>query len=70
MDTDMLRWQGAYDLMGGYPGVGAEQVAQAGHHWAALAHQGLLDPSETTSRAVLWMLSEEAKAITGVATTP
>jgi NAD(P)-dependent dehydrogenase (short-subunit alcohol dehydrogenase family) len=65
MNTDMLRWQGAYDMMAGHPGASAEHLERAGHHWAALAHQGLLEPSETTSQAVLWMLSDESKAVTG-----
>jgi SDR family mycofactocin-dependent oxidoreductase len=64
MNTDMLRWQGAYDLMAGQPGAGPEALDQAGHHWTALAHQGLLDPGET-SQAVLWMLSDEARSVTG-----
>jgi SDR family mycofactocin-dependent oxidoreductase len=65
MNTDMLRWQGAYDMMAGHPGASADQLDRAGHHWTALAHHGLLEPSETTSQAVLWLLSDEAKAVTG-----
>jgi SDR family mycofactocin-dependent oxidoreductase len=66
VDTRMNDWQGAYDMMAGHPGGTAEDRQYAAYNWSALAGRGLLAP-ETVSAAVLWLVSDGAKDITGVA---
>ena len=63
--TDIHKWQGAYDYMAGKPGgTDADRLAAA-PYYGALKGRGPLDPSEV-SKAVLFLLSDEARHITGI----
>ncbi|MFI7067656.1 mycofactocin-coupled SDR family oxidoreductase [Kribbella sp. NPDC050124] len=66
IDTKMNDWQGAYDLMAGGPGGTPEDRRVNAHHWSNLAGRGLLDPA-SVSRSVLFLASDDARDITGVA---
>jgi SDR family mycofactocin-dependent oxidoreductase len=66
VDTRMNDWQGAYDMMAGGPGGTAEDRQSAAYNWSALAGRGLLRPS-TISKAVVWLASDDAIDVTGVA---
>lgn len=65
MNTHMLNWQGAYDLFAGGPGGQPEDATVGGHHYTMLPHTSLMDPIETVSNAILFLLSDEAAKITG-----
>jgi SDR family mycofactocin-dependent oxidoreductase len=63
--TDIHKWQGAYDYMAGKPGgTDADRLAAA-PFYGALKGRGPLDPS-AVSDAVLFLLSDEAKHVTGI----
>lgn len=66
VDTNMNDWQGAYDMMAGHAGGTSEDRAYAAHNWSVLAGRGLLAPS-SVSQAVVWLTSDDARDITGVA---
>jgi len=66
VDTRMNDWQGAWDMMAGGPGGTAEDRQSAAYNWSALAGRGLLRPS-TISKAVVWLASDDAIDVTGVA---
>jgi SDR family mycofactocin-dependent oxidoreductase len=66
VDTRMNDWQGAYDMMAGGPGGTQEDRQSAAYNWSALAGRGLLRPS-TISKAVVWLASDDAIDVTGVA---
>jgi SDR family mycofactocin-dependent oxidoreductase len=66
VDTRMNDWQGAYDMMAGGPGGTPQDRQQAAYNWSALAGRGLLRPS-TVSKAVVWLASDDAADVTGVA---
>jgi SDR family mycofactocin-dependent oxidoreductase len=66
VDTKMNDWQGAYDMMAGGPGGTPENRRLAAYNWSVLAGRGLLAPS-TISKAVLWLASDDAADVTGVA---
>jgi SDR family mycofactocin-dependent oxidoreductase len=68
IDTKMNDWQGALDMMiAGAPGTGTmEDRARAARHGSILAGHGLIDPS-AISQAVLFLASDEASEITGIA---
>jgi SDR family mycofactocin-dependent oxidoreductase len=66
VDTKMNDWQGAYDMMAGGPGGTPEDRRTAAYNWSALAGRGLLAPS-SISKAVLWLASDDASDVTGVA---
>jgi SDR family mycofactocin-dependent oxidoreductase len=66
VDTKMNDWQGAYDMMAGRPGGTAEDRRVAAYNWSALAGRGLLEP-DAVSSAVVWLASDDAGVVTGVA---
>lgn len=66
IDTAMTDWQGSYDMTGGHEGSTREEHEQNAFHWPALAGRGLLEPS-AVSDAVLWLASDEAQHVTGLA---
>jgi SDR family mycofactocin-dependent oxidoreductase len=66
VDTRMNDWQGAYDMMAGGPGGTPGDRQYAAYNWSALAGRGLLRPS-TISKAVVWLASDDAIDVTGVA---
>ncbi|GAA0257777.1 mycofactocin-coupled SDR family oxidoreductase [Cryptosporangium japonicum] len=66
VDTKMNDWPGAYDMMAGHEGGTPEDRRHNAYGWSALAGRGLLDP-RTVSRSVLFLASDDARDITGVA---
>jgi NAD(P)-dependent dehydrogenase (short-subunit alcohol dehydrogenase family) len=62
----MNDWQGAYDMMAGGPGGTREDRQSGAHNWSVLAGRGALSPA-TISKAVLWLASDDAADVTGVA---
>jgi SDR family mycofactocin-dependent oxidoreductase len=66
VDTQMNDWPGAYDMMAGHPGGTPADRQYAAYNWSVLARRGLLKPS-TISKAVLWLASDDAADVTGVA---
>ena len=65
VDTKINDWQGGYDLAAGHPGGTREDRARSAHNWHALARRGLMRP-EAVSKAVLWLVSDDAYDITGL----
>lgn len=66
IDTPILRWQGAYDMMAGAEGAGTpEHLDSGGRATHLLAGRGLLSP-QAVSNAVLWLASEESADISGL----
>lgn len=61
----IVDWQNLRDRLL-WPGAGAEDLLDATKHWTALAGRKLLDP-QSISNAVLWLASDEAADVTGVA---
>jgi SDR family mycofactocin-dependent oxidoreductase len=66
IDTKMTDWPGAYEMTTGSPDGTREDHLRGGHYWHALAGRGLLPP-ESVSGAVLWLVGDESRDITGVA---
>lgn len=66
VDTQMNDWQGCYDMMAGHPGGTPDDRRYAAYNWSVLAGRGLLKPS-TVSKAVLWLASDDAADVSGVA---
>lgn len=64
--TDMVMWQGCYDMMHGGPGGTIDDLIYGSSHMAALAGRAALAP-ETVSKAVLFLASDLATDITGQA---
>jgi SDR family mycofactocin-dependent oxidoreductase len=66
VDTKMNDWQGSYDFIAGHEGGTPQERADNAYGWSALAGRGLLAPS-TVSRSVVFLASDDARDITGVA---
>ncbi len=66
VDTAMNDWQGAHDMMIGGPGGTPEDRRVGAFGWSAIAGQGML-PAEAVSEAVVWLSSDAASRISGVA---
>jgi SDR family mycofactocin-dependent oxidoreductase len=64
-DTGMVNWQGMYDRFAGRPGGTHEDLRRGGARYHALAPADVLAPEEI-SRAVLYLASDLADAVTGV----
>jgi SDR family mycofactocin-dependent oxidoreductase len=66
IDTKMTDWPGAYEMTTGSVDGTREEHLRGGHYWHALAGRGIMAP-ESVSGAVLWLVSPEARDVTGVA---
>jgi SDR family mycofactocin-dependent oxidoreductase len=66
IDTAMNDWQGAHDMMAGQPGGTSEDRRVGAFGWSAIAGQGML-PASAISEAVVWLASDSASRVTGVA---
>jgi SDR family mycofactocin-dependent oxidoreductase len=66
IDTKMTDWPGGYEFSTGRPGATREEHEKAAHHASVLAGRGLLRP-ESVSGTVLWLVSDDARDVTGVA---
>jgi SDR family mycofactocin-dependent oxidoreductase len=66
IDTAMNDWQGAHDMMIGGPGGTPEDRRVGAFGWSAIAGQGML-PAQAISDAVVWLSSDAASRVTGVA---
>jgi SDR family mycofactocin-dependent oxidoreductase len=66
VDTPINHWQGALDHTKGAPGGTIEGFRYGAAHWSALAGISAQDPTHI-SKAVLFLASEDASDITGVA---
>jgi SDR family mycofactocin-dependent oxidoreductase len=66
IDTAMNDWPGAHDMMAGGPGGTAEDRRIGAFNWSAIAGQGML-PASAISDAVVWLVSDSASRVTGVA---
>jgi SDR family mycofactocin-dependent oxidoreductase len=66
VDSGMTNWQGAADMMTGQVGGSREDALVALTHYHALKGHGILDP-QVVADAALWLVSDGASAITGVA---
>lgn len=66
INTQMLDWQGAYDLYAGHEGGTRDDLEQGTLGFHALAGAGPLDP-QVLADAVLWLVSDDAAMVTGVA---
>lgn len=64
-NTRIANWQGLYDRLL-WPGAGAADLMDATKHWTALKGRKLLEP-QSISNAVLWLASDDAADVTGVA---
>ncbi|MEU6643624.1 mycofactocin-coupled SDR family oxidoreductase [Saccharomonospora sp. NPDC046836] len=65
ISTPIHKWQGAYDFLAGKPGgTDADRLAAA-PYYGVLKGRGPLDPVNV-SNAVLYLLSDEAKDVTGI----
>lgn len=66
IDTGMTNWQGIYDMFAGHEGGTREDFVEGARSFHALGGRSALPP-EAISNAVLWLVSDEAEHITGVA---
>ncbi|MBU8808199.1 mycofactocin-coupled SDR family oxidoreductase [Mycolicibacterium goodii] len=64
IDTDMVNWPGFYEHALG-PGKGREELEFSMANWTALKGRGFIQP-KAVSDTVAFLLSDEAKDITGV----
>lgn len=66
VDTGMVNWQGLYDAFAGHEDGSREDLVKNARNLHALQGQGLLEP-QMIADAALWLVSETAAAVTGVA---
>jgi SDR family mycofactocin-dependent oxidoreductase len=66
IDTAMTDWPGAYEMTTGSRDGSREDHLRGGHYWHALAGRGVMPP-QAVSGAVLWLVSDESRDVTGVA---
>jgi SDR family mycofactocin-dependent oxidoreductase len=64
-NTRIANWQGLYDYFLGQGATG-DDLMEASRNWTALKGRKMLDP-QSQSNAVLFLVSDEARDITGVA---
>lgn len=64
--TDMVTWQGAFDLYAGHPGGSWADYEDATYRYHALADAGPMAP-EAIAEAALWLASDRSAYVTGVA---
>jgi SDR family mycofactocin-dependent oxidoreductase len=65
VDTEILNWQGVYDMFAGHPGGTREDLLAAGKVYHALKGFSVLNP-QVIADAALWLVSDGAAAVTGV----
>lgn len=65
IDTDMVNWQGAYNMFAGHKGGTREDLLSGAKRQHALKGAGALDP-QVVADAALWLVSDGAAAVTGV----
>jgi len=65
IDTKMNDWPGGYQFSTGRADATREEHERAAYHSHALAGRGLIRPESVTG-AVLWLVSDDAKDITGL----
>jgi NAD(P)-dependent dehydrogenase (short-subunit alcohol dehydrogenase family) len=65
IDTDMHRWQDAYNVMAGRSDGTPEDLVQAARHYALLKGNKGIEP-EQVSKTVAFLLSDAASILTGV----
>lgn len=63
IDTGIINWQGAYDRFA-FEGANHDDLDRGMHHWTGLKHTGLLPP-HATADAMAWLVSDEARYVTG-----
>lgn len=66
IDTGMTNWQGAYDMFAGHGGGTRDDLTRGARGFHALKGAGILSP-QVIADAALWLVSDEAAAVTGVA---
>lgn len=66
VDTGMNNWQGSYDFIKGEPGGTPADREFNAYHWHVLEKQGMIPP-EVIAEGVLWLVSDSARWVTGVA---
>ncbi|KXF53510.1 oxidoreductase [Rhodococcus sp. SC4] len=66
VDTPMLNWQGGYDMFAGHAGGTRQDFLEAARHDQVLAGVAAI-PAEAMAEAALWLASDAAAYITGVA---
>lgn len=66
IDTGMTNWQGAYDMFAGKPGGTRQDLLVGSKSFHALKGAGILNP-QVLADAALWLVSDGAAAVTGVA---
>ena len=64
--TDMVTWQGAFDLYAGHAGGTRADYEDATYRYHALAGAGPMAP-EAIAEAALWLASDRSAYVTGVA---
>ncbi|OBJ44815.1 oxidoreductase [Mycolicibacterium mucogenicum] len=65
IDTPMINWQGAYDLVAGHADGVRDDMIRAGYNYHVLP-QGPMNP-EACANVAVWLNSHYAAAVTGVA---
>jgi SDR family mycofactocin-dependent oxidoreductase len=66
IDTGMTNWQGAYNMIAGNDRGTRDDYITSTRSFTALAGFSALPP-EIVAQAVVWLVSDEASAITGIA---
>ncbi|MED5802119.1 mycofactocin-coupled SDR family oxidoreductase [Gordonia sp. Z-3] len=66
IDTPMTNYQDVYDMMNGGPGGDRSSLEEGATGYGILDGQGAL-PAQVISDAVLWLVSDQAYAVTGQA---
>lgn len=64
VDTDILNWQGGYDLFAGEIGKGKPEDKAGARYWTLLEDVSILPPN-ATSEAVLWLASDDSRWTSG-----
>jgi SDR family mycofactocin-dependent oxidoreductase len=64
--TPMHEWQGSYDMFAGHPGGTWADVEKGGKNYSLLKGTGMMSP-QVIADAALWLVSDEAAKVTGIA---
>ena len=63
----MTNWSGVYDMMAGHPGGTRDELLAGGKYFHALKGVSMLSP-QVIADAAVWLASDGAAVVTGVAT--